>query len=183
MDATRVTRRWRMTQEADSCEALEAMIARPLILFDGVCNLCNAWVRWVVERDKQGVFRLASLQSEAARRALADARPSVSAAQLPDGVVLMDEDRLYTQSDAALRVARRLGLPYSLLALAILVPRPVRDALYRFVARNRYRWFGRRSVCMTPTPELAARFLDADEPRAVVPESPSVRPTGPPRPG
>ena len=164
-----------MTQEADSVAGAGATVARPLILFDGVCNLCNAWVQWVLERDEQGVFRLASLQSEAARRALAEARPSGSHGQLSDSLVLLDEDGVHTQSEAAIGVARRLGLPYSLLASAILIPRPLRDGVYRFVARNRYRWFGRRSVCMTPTPELAARFLDADEPRSPVPESPDDR--------
>jgi predicted DCC family thiol-disulfide oxidoreductase YuxK len=134
--------------------------AGPLILFDGVCNLCNAAVQWVIERDRRGVFRFGALQSEAGRAAL---RGAGTAEDLPGSIVLIDGAGTHTGSDAALRIARELGFPWSLAAVARAVPRPLRDGVYSWVARNRYRWFGRRESCMVPTPELAARFVDAGE--------------------
>ncbi len=136
-------------------------VTAPVILFDGVCNLCNGWVRWVVARDPRGVFRFASLQSQAARDVLRHAG-SDAAAPRPDSIVLVDEQGLHVESDAVLRVLSRLGPPYSLLVAARLVPRIVRDVVYRTVARNRYHWFGRRETCMLPSPGMASRFLDAD---------------------
>lgn len=134
--------------------------APPVVLFDGVCNLCNGAVGWILERDRRGVFRFASLRSAAARRLL-DAASAPAA--LPDSIVLVDESGVHTRSAAVLRIARRLGFPWSLAVLASLIPRPGRDALYDAVARRRYRWFGRREACLVPTPERRARFLDADE--------------------
>lgn len=139
-----------------------------VILFDGVCNLCNASVQWVIERDPKGRFHFGALQSQAARAALLDADPSVDVDGLPDSVLLVDSDGVHQRSTAALRVARGLGFPYSLLWAAVIVPRPVRDWAYRLIARNRYRWFGRKDSCMVPTPELAERFIDRGEPRAPV---------------
>jgi predicted DCC family thiol-disulfide oxidoreductase YuxK len=135
--------------------------ARPLMLFDGVCNLCNAAVQWVIDRDPEGRIQFASLQSEAARVALGDA--DLDAASRPDSFVLIDDRGLHLRSSAALGVARHLGFPYSMLAVGRVVPAPVRDAVYAWIARNRYRWFGRRDACMVPSPELASRFLDAGE--------------------
>lgn len=142
----------------------------PILLFDGACNLCNSVVRWIIERDRGGVFRFASLQSDAAANTLASRH--VSAGDLPDSVVLVDAAGVHTRSAAALRVARHLGFPFVLLAVALLLPRFVRDGVYAWIARNRYRWFGRQNACMTPSPELRARFLDADEPlRAASPRA------------
>src|SRR5215471_5014273 len=132
----------------------------PLILFDGVCNFCNASVAWVVEHDHRDLFRFAALQSAAGKAAFARANGHTS---LPDTMVLIDEAGLHTRSEAVVRIASRLGLPWSLAGLVRLLPRPVRDWAYSSLARNRYRWFGRRESCLVPTPELRARFLDADE--------------------
>lgn len=134
----------------------------PVVLFDGVCNLCNGAVQWLIERDDDGRLRFASLQSEAAARALRDAGV-VDAATLPDSIVLIDEKGVHLRSTAALRIGATLGLPWSLGRIGLLVPRPLRDAVYSFIARRRYRWFGKRDACMRPTPDLASRFLDADE--------------------
>jgi predicted DCC family thiol-disulfide oxidoreductase YuxK len=128
-----------------------------LVLFDGVCNLCNGFVQFVIARDPAGQFQFAALQSEPARRVLSvhDApRP------LPDAIVLVEEGTVYTGSTAALRIARRLTGPWSLAAALLAVPRPLRDWLYGVVARHRYRWFGTRGVCMVPTAALRSRFLD-----------------------
>jgi len=112
-----------------------------VILFDGVCNLCNAWVLFVIKRDPSGHFAFAPLGGEA------------------DSIILIEKDAIYDQSTAALRIARRLSGAWPLAAAFLIVPKGLRDAVYRLIARNRYRWFGRRDVCMVPTPELKARFL------------------------
>jgi len=139
--------------------------ARPTILFDGVCNLCNASVAWVIRRDPSARFAFAPLQSRVAAGILAAAGVPATSDSRPDSIVLVDASGVYTRSDAAIRIARALGFPWSLAAAFIVVPRPLRDAGYALVARNRYRWFGVRvgGACMAPTPELRSRFLDADE--------------------
>ncbi len=127
-----------------------------VILFDGVCDLCNGFVQFVIARDPARRFRFASLQSDAAQRCLEGAD---IAADVPDSIVLLEEGRLFTRSTAVLRIARRLRFPWSLAFALIVIPRPVRDWFYDVVARNRYRWFGTRETCMIPTPELEERFL------------------------
>ena len=129
----------------------------PVILFDGVCNLCNGFVQFVITRDPTARFSFASLQSNAASTLLDRSR---LAAPLPDSIVLVDGDRVFTKSTAALRIAKGLGFPWMLAYAGIAVPKPLRDAVYDRLARNRYRWFGKRDVCMIPTPELRRRFLD-----------------------
>ena len=132
-----------------------------IILFDGVCNLCNGFVQFVIEHDPQARFQFAALQSEAGQSLLRqyglDPAPTGTD---PDSVWLLDEGRLYSHSTAVLRIAKRLGGGWSLLAApGWLLPAAVRDALYRFVARHRYQWFGRQQECWLPTPDLRARFL------------------------
>lgn len=138
------------------------MAPHPVILFDGVCNLCNGFVRFVVERDPEGRFHFASLQSDFAREALAP--HDVDPEELSTVFLLVDRgterERLLERSDAALAVMRELGPGWRFLALARYLPRFVRDGVYRFVAKRRYRWFGRRDECPLPTPETSARFLD-----------------------
>ena len=144
---------------------------RPVLLFDGVCNLCNSAVQWVIERDREGRFDFASLQSDAARRELVRVMTTEEIDELPDSMVLIDSGGVHVRSAAALRILRELDSWFLLLRLGVVLPRPVRDAIYKLIARNRYRWFGRRDTCMTPTPDIAARFLDADEPRLPNPAS------------
>lgn len=137
---------------------------RPVILFDGVCNLCNASVRWVLRRDTRVLFDFASLQSAAANRVLEAAGMEGGTDALPDAIVLVDREGVHTGATAAVRIARRLRFPTSLLGmLGAVVPATIRDPVYRWVARNRYGWFGRRDRCAVPASEHAARFLDADE--------------------
>ena len=143
-------------------------VLHPLVLFDGVCNLCNAVVQWLIARDTEGRLRYASLQSEAARAALIAAGVE-DRESLGDSIVFLDGSGVYARSSAVIRIGAEIGFPYSLGKVALLVPRPLRDAVYKTVARHRYRWFGRRDTCMRPTPELASRFLDADEPTVHVP--------------
>ncbi|MFB6183572.1 MAG: thiol-disulfide oxidoreductase DCC family protein [Haloarculaceae archaeon] len=128
----------------------------PVLLFDGVCNLCNGTVQFVIEHDPEGIFRFAPLQSDVAGDLLAErGRPR----EYAESFVLVDGDDWYTKSDAALRVVRRLGVPWSLLSAFLVVPRPLRDAVYDFVAEHRYEWFGKRESCMVPTDDVTDRFL------------------------
>jgi predicted DCC family thiol-disulfide oxidoreductase YuxK len=128
-----------------------------LILFDGVCNLCNGFVQFVIARDPAARFQFGALQSAAAQRVLA---LHEAPTPLPDTIVLIDNGRLYTRSTAALRIVRRLTFPWPLVSVLLAVPRPLRDAIYALVARHRYRWFGQRDHCMLPTPALRSRFVD-----------------------
>jgi predicted DCC family thiol-disulfide oxidoreductase YuxK len=124
-----------------------------IVLFDGVCNLCNGAVQFILARDPAGRFRFASLQSNAARRLLKGDAP-------PETIVLIDAGKTYTRSAAALRIARGLRFPWPLLYAFVAVPRPLRDLAYRWVARHRYRWFGKRESCPLPTPQTRYRFLE-----------------------
>jgi predicted DCC family thiol-disulfide oxidoreductase YuxK len=131
-------------------------VPQPLVLFDGVCGLCNRFVDFVLARDRGARLRFAPLQSEHGRALLAAAGLDPDAL---DSVVLVRGGRAYRESAAALRVLAELGLPWSLCAAALAIPAPLRDAVYRFVARNRYAWFGLRETCRLPTPEERTRFL------------------------
>lgn len=130
----------------------------PVILFDGHCHLCSWAVTFVVDRDPACVFRFASLQS-ASGQALLMHHGLCSAGVVPDSVVLIDGERAYTLSTAALRIAARLRWPWRWLAWGLVVPRAMRDPVYRWVAAHRYLWFGRDEVCRVPTDELRRRLL------------------------
>jgi predicted DCC family thiol-disulfide oxidoreductase YuxK len=136
-----------------------------LVLFDGVCNLCNGTVNFIIDRDPAGYFRFAPLQSAVAQEHLSGT--AAASADL-DTIVLIEDGSAYVRSTAALRIARRLTAPWPLLYLFVAVPRPLRDAVYRLVAANRYDWFGKRDECRLPTPGLRERFLDYDGPGAAV---------------
>lgn len=131
--------------------------AGPILLFDGVCNLCTGAVRFVIDRDAGKRFRFAPLQSPAAARLLGPAAPG---GDRLDSMVLVDGERIHRKSTAALLTARRLDGLWPLLAVLLAVPRPVRDAAYDWIGRRRYRLFGKRDACWTPNGDLADRFLD-----------------------
>ena len=132
---------------------------RPVLLFDGVCNLCDGAVQFVMRHDPGERFLFASLQSEAARPYLD--RAGLGADYLASLVLVDEAGRIHTGADAALGVGRRLRAPWRHLAAAArAVPRPVREAVYRAVARGRYRVFGKREACRIPTPAERARFLE-----------------------
>lgn len=132
------------------------MTDRPVILFDGVCHLCDRWVRFVLERDRKGLFRFAPLQSTAAKDLLASHGLSE---QFQDTVILFENGKCHTRSTAALRILRRLRGGWSLLYGLIIIPPFIRNSVYRWIARNRYRWFGKREECMVPDQKWAERFL------------------------
>jgi len=127
-----------------------------VILFDGVCNLCNGAVNFVIDHDDAAYFKLAALQSEEAKPLLQ--RHGLVAEAL-DSIVLIENGRFYRRSGAVLRIAARLGAPWSWARALLAVPRPLRDAVYDWVASRRDDWFGKRDQCRVPTPELQARFL------------------------
>ena len=145
---------------------------RRVVLFDSDCLLCHASLRFIVQRDPSRAFAFAPLNSEAAARIVATASAGNSrAGQLlarprratdqdgPGSVILVEDGRVFVESTAALRIARRLAWPWPLLSVFMTVPRPVRDAAYRFIARHRYRWFG-RDECILPTPDVRARLIE-----------------------
>jgi predicted DCC family thiol-disulfide oxidoreductase YuxK len=144
------------------------MTVTRVILFDGTCNLCDRALQFVIDRERDHDLKFAAIQSDGGRELL-EAKASAEQARTlregvtgdgdPDSVVLIDGDRVYTHSSAALRIAGHLRWPWSWLRLLVVVPRPIRDVVYRWIARHRYRWFGKADACRVPTPELRARFL------------------------
>lgn len=127
-----------------------------IILFDGVCNLCNNTVTFVIKRDRKNRFKFATLQSDVANDLLSgfpDNSPKL------DSIVLLDGDKKYSKSSAALRIAKGLSGGYPLLYGFMIIPKFIRDWIYDIIARNRYKWFGKRDSCMIPTPELNEKFL------------------------
>ena len=134
----------------------------PIVLFDGVCNLCNGTVQFLIRRDRARIFRFAPLQSEAAHRVCAEAGLPAPGND-PGSMLLILGGRVFDRSTAALQIARRLPFPWPMCAVFLLVPRVLRDIVYRLVARYRYRWFGKNESCMVPTQELRALFLPGSE--------------------
>jgi predicted DCC family thiol-disulfide oxidoreductase YuxK len=131
---------------------------KKIVLFDGVCNLCNSAVTFIIENDKKDVFRFASLQSEIGRK-LVEER-GMDPEEL-DSIVLIDPGvAYYRKSTAALEISRELSGGYSLLKNFLFIPESLRDGIYNFVANNRYKWYGKKESCMIPTPELKSKFLD-----------------------
>lgn len=133
-----------------------------ILLFDGHCNLCSFFVRFVIPRDLRRTFKFASLQSAEARLLLESVNQAHLLLQL-DTFIMVEDGRTYMKSTAALRVVRKLKGLWPLLYGLIIFPRPVRDAVYDWVAANRYRWFGRRQQCLVPTPEIRTRFLGTEQ--------------------
>lgn len=132
-------------------------IENPVILFDGVCNLCNSSVQFVINHDPKGMFRFAALQSEFGQQQLE--KHNFDKEELLS-VVLLINGKAYDRSRAALEIARRLNGLWPLLYIFIIVPPFIRNFIYNWISRNRYRWFGRKDECMIPTPELKARFFN-----------------------
>lgn len=129
---------------------------KPLILFDGYCLLCRSTVRFILKHDKKKQFLFAPLQGNTAKHYIKEHSSKESIAS----VWLIEAEKIYTHSSAALRIARRLRFPINLCYAFIVVPRPVRDFVYNYISRNRYNWFGKSDACMIPTADVAARFLD-----------------------
>jgi predicted DCC family thiol-disulfide oxidoreductase YuxK len=127
------------------------------ILFDGVCNLCNASVQLVIKHDPEAHFNFAAIQSEAGQDLMHQYHIATPAT--PESLILIEEGKAYQYSTAALRIARKLKSWHRFLYALIIVPPFIRNAVYRFIAKNRYRWWGKQDSCWIPTPELKKRFL------------------------
>lgn len=128
-----------------------------IVLFDGVCNFCNSSINFIIKRDQKGYFKFAPLQSEIAQKLVGD-----KTKPMPESVILIENGRTYDRSSAALRIAKKLNGLWPLLYIFIIVPKPIRDAVYNLIGRNRYKWFGKTEACMIPTPEVRSRFLDTN---------------------
>ncbi len=144
-----------MLQAAESNAITEARITKPVIFFDDVCVMCNGFVNFLLRVDRRQQFLFAPLQGETARKLL----PPLAGDPAQWSMVYLDEAGVHEQSSASLEVYRRLGGAWWLLSLGRFVPRRLRDPVYRVIARNRYRWFGKRETCRVPTAEERARFL------------------------
>jgi predicted DCC family thiol-disulfide oxidoreductase YuxK len=132
--------------------------SKKIILFDGVCNLCNGFVQFIIKRDRDDVFRYASLQSEVGQKLLSERHIDTSAI---DSVVLIEPGvAYYVKSDAALQIGSHLNGYRSISRILYLIPSGLRNIVYDLIARYRYAWFGKKDACMIPTPELKAKFLE-----------------------
>lgn len=127
-----------------------------VILFDGICSFCNGAVNFLIEHDSAGYFKFAPLQSEAGEKLAA--KFGIDTIQT-DSVILIEEEKAYTLSTAALKIAGKLDGIWAWAAVFRIVPRPIRDFFYKTFAKYRYRMFGKQDSCMMPTPEIRARFL------------------------
>ncbi len=132
---------------------------KSLILFDGYCNLCNGAVQFVLKRDKKRQFYFASLSWEVAEQLL-EKYPEF---KLVDSILLFENNKLRAKSSAALKIAPHLGGLWWMTGIFWVVPKFVRDGIYNWIARNRYKWFGKKEACMMPTPELKSRFLEGKD--------------------
>ena len=130
---------------------------RPVLFFDGVCDLCNKWVQFIIKQDKRKFFLFAPLQSPQGGEALRAVTDSNGMA--PDSIILYYKGQYYIKSTAALRILNLLGGLWPMAMAGMAVPRFLRNIVYDLIARNRYKWFGKRDTCMIPTPELRSRFI------------------------
>jgi predicted DCC family thiol-disulfide oxidoreductase YuxK len=130
---------------------------KKLILFDGVCNLCNASVNYVIKHDKKDTFRFAALQSEVGKQIVKEYNIDILKT---DSILLYSENNgIHYKTSAALKIAKQLGFPLNLLPIFLIIPAFIRNCVYDYVAKNRYKWYGKRESCMVPTTELQKKFL------------------------
>jgi predicted DCC family thiol-disulfide oxidoreductase YuxK len=126
-----------------------------IILFDGVCNFCNSSVQFIIQRDPKGIYKFASIQSDVGQKLVKEYKVPTEM----DSFIYLEDNKVYFKSTAALKVCRNLKGLWKLAYIFIMVPRPLRDKVYEYIARNRYKWFGKRDTCMIPSPEQRKRFL------------------------
>ena len=129
---------------------------KKIIRFEGVCNLCNGAVTYIIKRDKKNIFKFAALQSEIGQELIS--KFNIDTLKV-DSIILIDGEKNYEKSTAALHIAKHLSGTYHLLFGFMIVPKFLRNAIYDYIARNRYKWFGKKESCMIPTPELKSKFL------------------------
>jgi predicted DCC family thiol-disulfide oxidoreductase YuxK len=127
-----------------------------IILFDGVCNLCNGAVTYIIKRDKKNIFKFAALQSEVGKELISKFNIDT---EKVDSIILIDGEKHYEKSSAALRISKELSGAFPLLFGFMILPKFIRNSVYDYIAKNRYKWFGKKESCMIPTPELKSKFL------------------------
>ena len=131
---------------------------KKLILFDGVCNLCNSSVQYAIKHDKNNLFLFTALQSNVGQNIIE--HYNIDTSKIDSILLYTPEKGIHYKSTAALKVAWKLGFPINLLAIFLIVPNFIRNWVYDFIAKNRYKWYGKKEACMIPTPELKSKFLD-----------------------
>ncbi|MED3561898.1 thiol-disulfide oxidoreductase DCC family protein [Bacillus xiapuensis] len=127
-----------------------------IVLFDGVCNLCNHSVQFIIKRDPSVIFKFASLQGERGKRIVSDYGLPADL----ESLILIENEKAYRKSTAALRICGKLHGPWKLFVILMIIPPIIRDYIYEIIAKNRYKWFGLKNSCMLPSPSLKNRFLD-----------------------
>ena len=127
-----------------------------IILFDGICNLCNHSIQFIIRNDSKKKFKFAALQSDFAQKLVPDVTIKNGA---PESIILVESGKIYSHSTAALLIAKQLEFPIFLLYGFMVIPKFIRDRIYKWIAKNRYRWFGKQESCMLPSVELKERFL------------------------
>ena len=135
---------------------MNKQLTHSIILFDGVCNLCNGAVNFVIKRDPRNVFKFTPLQE---KQGILLLKKHAIDAQNLDSIVLIENGNVYIKSSAALRIARKMSNLWPLFFVLLIIPRFIRDGVYDFIAKNRYKWFGKKEQCMIPTPGLREKFL------------------------
>ena len=131
---------------------------KKLILFDGVCNLCNSSIQFIIKNDKKNLFLFSPLQSNIGQEIIKSF--NINSAEIDSVLLYSKKDGLSQKSTAALKIAHQLGFPQNLLGVFFIVPRFIRDWIYEYIAKNRYKWFGKRDNCMVPTPDLQSKFIN-----------------------
>ena len=131
---------------------------KKLILFDGVCNLCNTSVQYIIKHDKNNIFLFTALQSDLGQQIIAEYKID---AKKTDSILLYAQEKgIDYKSTAALKIATKLGFPTNLLSIFFIIPAFIRNWVYDYIAKNRYKWYGKKDACMIPTPELKSKFLE-----------------------
>jgi len=131
---------------------------KQLILFDGVCNLCNASVQYVIKHDKKDMFLFAALQGVVGQQIIKEY--DIDTDKTDSIILYSGKQKLSYKSTAALNIAKHLGFPINLMTLFFIIPLVIRNWVYDIIARNRYKWYGKRDQCMIPAPELKSKFLE-----------------------
>lgn len=135
---------------------MNKQLTHSIILFDGVCNLCNGAVNFVIKRDTGNVFKFTPLQEKQGVLLL---KTHAVDTQKLDSIVLIENEKVYVKSSAALRIAKKLSNLWPLFFVLLIIPSFIRDGVYDFIAKNRYKWFGKKEQCMIPTQGLREKFL------------------------
>lgn len=131
---------------------------KELILFDGVCNLCDSSIQFIIKHDKHNTFLFTPLQSELSQSIIEQF--GIDTQKIDSIILFRKNEGVFYKSTAALKIASKLKFPINILASFIILPKFIRDTVYDFIAKNRYNWFGKKESCMIPTPELKAKFIE-----------------------